>query len=91
MFEKDKKSIHNNSEFNNFYCIIIKGDYMTYWIQTRDGKIYKAKSYTGTWKEVERGMPLGSKLYDPYSKRAVIGWNLYKSILARGQTKKRGG
>ena len=63
---------------------------MTYWIQTRDGKIYKGKSHTGTWRVVTRTMPLGAKLYDPHSKRTVIGWNLYKQILARSQTKKYG-
>lgn len=58
---------------------------MTYWIKTRDGKILKGKA--SNWETVWRGMPFGAKLYNPYTKTTVIGWNLYKSQLAKHQNK----
>ena len=59
---------------------------MTYYIQTREGKILKGKA--NTWNEVWRGLPFGAKLFNPYTKRTVIGWNQYKSEMARGQKQK---
>ena len=59
---------------------------MVYYIQTRDGKILKGKA--NTWNEVWRGLPLGAKLYNPYTQKTVIGWNLYKQQIATAQRKK---
>ena len=56
---------------------------MTYYIQTRDGKVLKGKGEN--WNQVYRGMPIGSKLFNPYTGRTVIGWNLYKAQMARAQ------
>ena len=61
---------------------------MTYYIQTRDGKVLKGKG--NTWDQVFRCMPFGSKLYNPYTKRTVIGWNNYKADMARSQKQKYG-
>lgn len=58
---------------------------MTYWVQDRDGKVYKGKSEGGKY---HPGMiPYGCKLYDPYTKTTVgmIGWNKYKERLVRSQ------
>lgn len=61
---------------------------MTYWIKSRDGRIYKGKARTGSWNEVYRGMSLGDRLYNPYTKQTVIGWNLYKQQLSSAQKKR---
>lgn len=61
---------------------------MIYYIKTYDGKIYKGKTYTGNWNEVWRGMSYGDKLYNPYTKKTVIGWNLYKQQMIAGQSKR---
>ena len=63
---------------------------MNYYIQSRDGKIYKSKCITGKWNEVWRKMTPGDKLYNPYTKRTVIGWNLYKQQMAAMQKKRYG-
>ena len=59
---------------------------MNYWIKTRDGKIYKGKA--NTWNEVSIGY--GDKLYNPYTRSTVIGWNRYKQIMAQSQNTKYG-
>jgi len=56
---------------------------MTFYCKTRDGKILKGKSdsyYPGM-------IPFGAKLFNPYTKRTVIGWNKYKREMAEGQKK----
>ena len=59
---------------------------MTYYIKTREGEIYKGKS--DNWGQVFRSMPFGSRLFNPYTKRTVIGWNNYKAEMARCQKQK---
>lgn len=61
---------------------------MTYFIKTHDGKILKGKAES--WKEVERSMPYGGRLYNPHNGRTIIGWNAYKADMAREQKKRYG-
>ena len=61
---------------------------MNYYLQTRDGKILKGKA--DSWREVWFGMPFGSKLFNPYTGRTVIGWNKYKAEMSTGQKQKYG-
>lgn len=56
---------------------------MKYYIKTFDGEIFVGKSeryYPGM-------IPFGAKLYNPYTKRTVIGWNNYKKSMSDSQRK----
>ena len=61
---------------------------MNYYIKTREGKILKGKNSSGKWEEVYRGMSIGDRLYNPYTGKTVIGWNLYKQQMIAGQSKR---
>lgn len=59
---------------------------MTFWVQDRDGKVYKGKSSNG--KYIPGMIPFGTKLFNPYTKKTVIGWNRYKKELVSSQREK---
>lgn len=56
---------------------------MKYWTISRFGEIHVGKA--DSWRQVSLGY--GDRLYNPYTKRAVIGWNEYKRQIAEGQKK----
>ena len=47
---------------------------MTYYTISPDGKIYKGKA--NNWNDVS--LNYGDRLYNPYTKQTVVGWNFYK-------------
>ncbi len=53
---------------------------MKYWVKNeRTGEIYtgKAERYNPLM------IPFGFKLYNPYNKKTVVGWNNYKANMQR--------
>lgn len=56
---------------------------MTYYVKTHDGKILKGNSE----RYFPNMIPYGAKLFNPYTKRTVVGWNTYKKQMAEGQRK----
>ena len=60
---------------------------MNYWIKNVfSGKIFKGKAEK--WSDVSIS-DYGDRLYNPYTKQTVIGWNNYKKSLERSQNPKR--
>ena len=57
---------------------------MTYYVQTREGKVFKGKA-----EKYRPGMiPFGAKLFNPYTKRTVIGWNNYKNQMSAAEKRR---
>ena len=54
---------------------------MKYWTISRFGEIHVGKA--DSWRQVS--LSYGDRLYNPYTKRPVIGWNEYKRQIAKGQ------
>lgn len=48
---------------------------MTYYVKTRDGQIFKGKAE----KYVPGMIPFGGKLFNPFTRKTVVGWNNYKA------------
>ena len=58
---------------------------MTYYIKTREGKIFKGKAE----RYVSGMIPFGAKLFNPYTKKTVIGWNNYKEQMRLAEKSKK--
>lgn len=59
---------------------------MTFWTKNIfTGSIGKGKA--NSFDEVRFSMSYGDRLYNPYTKTTVIGWNKYQESLLRSQSK----
>ena len=59
---------------------------MTYYTISKDGKICKGKAKS--FRDVS--LQYGDRLYNPYSKQPIVGWNNYKMSMRRSYEKRFG-
>lgn len=58
---------------------------MTYYVKTRDSQIFKGKAE----KYVPGMIPFSANLFNPYTRKKVVGWNNYKAQMRASERSRK--